>query len=121
MRASVFLIHPNGRSRTIPKGFCWAGFLLPQVWSLVHGYWRLWAISGLPYVIGRVSEGVADHCRRHSYLDSLPCPAIDLSLVLLVPVTQLILMIVFGLYGSQWMLNDLLKRGYTDTLFDANT
>lgn len=35
--------------------------------------------------------------------------------------TQLILMIVFGLYGNQWMLNDFLKRGYTEnTPFDPD-
>ena|ERR1035437_6467073 len=122
MRGRVFLIHPNGRSRTIRKGFCWVGFLLPQVWSLVHGYWRPWAISGLPFAIGRVSEGVTEYCRLHSYLGNFSCLDIALSLALLPPVMQLTLMIVFGLYGQQWMVSDLLKHGYRDnTPFDTDT
>jgi len=94
------LVHPNGKSRRIKSGFCWLGFLLPTVWAVSEGLWRPFAFSLLGYyLLTRASDLAKD----------LHIPALTL-----LGLSYFIVMVIFGIFGKKWLVDDLLAHGYRD-------
>jgi len=107
------LTHPDDTHRTLRSGLYWAGFALPQLWSVAHGLGRPWALSYLPYLVLRVGEGVVEHCQQPPLPTGNRCPDAASGLWLSVLVMQLPLMLVFGLRGNTWRVRQLQRGGYT--------
>ncbi|MDC8760514.1 hypothetical protein OIK44_23275 [Janthinobacterium sp. hw3] len=101
------LVHPNGKSRRIKRGFCWLGFLLPTLWAISEGLWRPFAFSLLGYYL---------YTRAFDFVNDLQIPA----LALLWP-SYFVVMVIFGAFGKKWLVNDLLAHGYRDVPLEEKT
>lgn len=93
-------MNKNGNSRTIRLGFCWAGFFIPQLWAVSEGLWRPFAFTLLSGLALRFFDEAAKHYANDG-------------LLVMGFIQYLLMMFCFGLYGQNWLVADLSKRGYT--------
>jgi Protein of unknown function (DUF2628) len=91
--------HPVGKIEAVKQGWSWPGFFFTLIWALVKKMWVLGGILlAVSVVAGFVGGTIGGEIERYINLMSI--------------VISVVSSIAFGIYGNDWLENNLETRGY---------
>lgn len=101
MAKFISLISKEGKVVHVKVGFCWPAALFGPFWAVVKRAWRLAFLLALTFgALVFVDEALVKNSRN---------------LLLLTPMllAYIAYMVVCGKYGNAWLVDELLRKGYS--------
>jgi hypothetical protein len=113
MKTYRIFVNPQGTSEAVKKGWSWPGFFFNIIWALVK---KMWVLGGVLLFVS-IGLGFIEGTIEVSYGKEAASGINALASIL-----NLVVAVIFGVYGNKWREKNLQSRGYKyqDTIAAQN-